>query len=198
MHMNVKFTISILLVFLTSTAFATPSFRGAYVGGSFAVHNIKGTDEKFNGAVIKLGYDVTNFLGIEAHGGATAKKTFLDTAGTELVDAQFKNASIYARLNWRSTNSMLYALLGYSYYKIHEDFTSLIDPATNSSYDDNLSGLSYGIGAELFGSGRTSVTANWMQLIKEKDKFGFEWNVQTIYIGITHYFTVQKTTHEQY
>jgi hypothetical protein len=198
MRLNVKFSIGILLVFLTSTASASPSFRGLYFGGSFARHDINDIDDRFNGAVLKLGYDLTNFLGIEAHGGATAEQTFLEATGAGLVDVQFQHAGIYARLNWRSTNSMLYALVGYSYYKIHEDFTSYSDPADNYSYDDNLSGLSYGIGAELFGSGRTSVTANIMQLVKEKDEFGFEWNVRTVYIGITHYFRTQKTTHAQY
>ena len=192
MRLNVKFSIGILLVFLTSTASASPSFRGLYFGGSFARHDINDIDDRFNGAVLKLGYDLTNFLGIEAHGGATAEQTFLEATGAGLVDVQFQHAGIYARLNWRSTNSMLYALVGQSYYKIHVDYTSIPD------YEDNLSGLSYGIGAELFGSGKTSVTANIMQLIKEKDEFGSEWNVRTVYLGITHYFNTQKTTHAPY
>jgi hypothetical protein len=198
MRLNIKLTTGIVLFFLTSTAFAGPSFRGLYFGGSFTRHDIKDIDERFNGAMIKLGYDVTNFLGIEAHGGATTKQTFSESSGAGTVDAQFQHAGIYARLNWRETNSMLYALVGYSYFKIHEDFTSFSNPANNDTYDENLSGLSYGIGAELFGSGRTSVTANLMQLIKEKDEFGFEWNVLSAYIGITHYFRAQKTTHAQY
>jgi hypothetical protein len=198
MRLNVKLTIGILLFFLTSTAIASPSFRGLYFGGSLTRHDINDIDESFNGAVLKLGYDVTSFLGIEAHGGATTEQRFLEATGAGLVDVQFQHASIYARLNWRATNSMLYALVGYSYYKIQQDFTSYFDPATNSSYEENLSGVSYGIGAELFGSGRTSVTANLMQLIKEKDEFGFEWDVRTVYIGITHYFKTQKTTHAQY
>jgi hypothetical protein len=198
MGLNIKLTIGILLVFVTSAAFAGPSFRGLYFGGSFARHDIEDIDQRFNGAVIKLGYDVTNFLGIEAHGGMTAEQRFLDATGSGTVDVQFQHAGIYARLNWRETNSMLYALVGYSYYHIHENFTSFSDPATNGSYNENLSGLSYGIGAELFGSAKTSVTANVMQLIKENDEFGFEWNARTVYIGITHYFRTQKTTHAQY
>jgi hypothetical protein len=192
MRLKAKFTIGILLFFLTSTAFADPSFRGFYFGGSLARHDIKDVDERYNGAVLKLGYDLTNFLGIEAHGGATTKQTYLEDIGLEKVQVHFEHAGIYARLNWRSTNSMLYALVGQSYYKIHVDYTSIPD------YEDNLSGLSYGIGAELFGSGKTSVTANIMQLIKEKDEFGSEWNVRTVYLGITHYFNTQKTTHAPY
>lgn len=184
-----------LLVLLTSSAFAGPSYRGLYFGGSFTRLDIEDVDETFNGAVIKLGYDLTNFLGIEAHGGATAEQTYINETGTGLVDAQFGHAGIYARLNWRATNSMLYALVGYSYFNVNSNFTSYTDPADDRSYDDNLSGLSYGIGAELFGSPKTSVTANVMQLIKEKDEFGFEWNVRTVYIGITHYFNKQKTTY---
>ena len=184
-----------LLVLLTSSAFAGPSYRGLYFGGSFTRLDIEDVDERFNGAMIKLGYDVTNFLGIEAHGGVTAKQTFMDETETGAVDAQFGHSGIYARLNWRSTNSMLYALLGYSYFQYHRDFTSSTDPAANNSNEGNLNGLSYGIGAELFGSSKTSVTANIMQLIKEKDDLGFEWNVRTVYIGITHYFNKQKTTY---
>ncbi|KPJ91270.1 MAG: hypothetical protein AMJ53_11995 [Gammaproteobacteria bacterium SG8_11] len=198
MRLNIIFTIGILSFFFTSSALASPSFRGLYVGGSFARYDFKDIDERFNGAVIKLGYDLTNFLGIEAHGGATTERTFLEATGAGLVDVSSKHAGIYARLNWRSTNSMLYALVGYSYNKVQADFTSFFDPATNDSHEDNLSGLSYGIGAELFGSSRTSVTANWMQLIKEEDDSGFEWNVRSVYIGITHYFNTQKTTHAQY
>lgn len=198
MRLNTRLTLGILLVLFASTAFAGPSFRGLYFGGSFARHDIQDIDTRFNGVVLKLGYDVTNFLGVETHGGATAKQTVLDATGTGTTDVQFQHAGIYARVNWRSTNSMLYALVGYSYYNIHQDFSASSNPATNGSYDENLSGLSYGIGAELFGSGRTSVTANIMQLIKEKDEFGFEWNVRTVYIGITHYFRKQKTTHAQY
>jgi hypothetical protein len=198
MYLSVKLTIGILLVCLTSTAFADPSFRGAYFGGSFTRHDIEDVDERFNGAVLKIGYDLTNFLGIEAHGGVTTEKTFLEATGSGLVDVRMEHAGIYARLNWREKNSMLYALVGYGYYKIREDFTSSFDPADDALYETDLSGLSYGIGAELFGSGKTSVTANWMQLIKEKDEFDVEWNAQAVYIGITYYFTPQKTTHAPY
>ena len=195
MCLKEKFVIGMLLVLLTSSAFAGPSYRGLYFGGSFTRLDIEDIDERFNGAMIKLGYDVTNFLGIEAHGGVTAKQTFVDDTETGSVDAQFGHAGIYARLNWRSTNSMLYALLGYGYFQYNRDFSSSTDPAANNSKEGSLSGLSYGIGAELFGSARTSVTANVMQLIKEKDDLEYEWNARTVYIGITHYFNKQKTTY---
>ena len=187
MHFNKKLAVGILLVFMASTAFAGPSFRGFYFGGSLARHDIKDIDEKFNGAMVKVGYDLTNFLGIEAHGGASTTQNYID------AKVNVQHAGIYARLNWRETNSMVYALVGYGKYKILIDYEGPVD-----SYDIDLDGVSYGIGAELFGSGRTSVTANWMQLIKEKDEFDYEWDAQVVYLGITYYFSPQKTTFAPY
>jgi hypothetical protein len=198
MRLTEKYIIGALLVFFTTSVYASPSYRGLYFGGSVSALNIKGIDHTFNGAVIKLGYDLTNFLGIEAHGGSTSRRLFSDPGSDNVLGFQFRNAGVYARINFRSVNSMIYALAGYSYFKIHEEFTSNVNPASNWSYDDSLSGLSYGFGAELFGSTNTSLTANWIQLIKEKDQYGYEWNAQTFYIGITHYFNTQKTTYASF
>jgi hypothetical protein len=197
MRFFTKLTIGVLLAILTSTSFAEgSSFRGIYFGGGFSKHDIKDVDERLKGAVIKVGYDLTNFLAIEAQGGATIEETIYGVSG--FSDERAEHAGIYARLNWRSMNSILYGLIGYGYYKGYYKFTSDIDPFFDSSGEREESGLSYGVGAELFGSGRTSVSASWMQLIKEKNEFDNELNVQAIYIGITHYFSPQKTTHAPY
>jgi hypothetical protein len=197
MHIYTKLTLGIFLTIFTATSFAQgTSFRGMYFGGNFSNHDIKNVDERLIGAVIKVGYDLTNFLAIEAHGGATIEETIYKEEGFYEVRAE--HAGIYARLNWRQTNSMIFGIVGYGYYKAYSSFTSDFDPALDGSGEVEDNGLSYGIGVELFGSGRTSVSASWMQLINEKDEFDNELNVGALYIGITHYLNPQKTTHAPY
>lgn len=194
MHFKIKLIIGIILTIFTSTSFAQgSSFRGMYFGGSYSNQKIKDVDERFNGGVIKVGYDLTNFLAIEGHGGLTIKETIVGSSG--ISEAHAEHAGIYARANWRLTNITLYGLVGYGYYKLMWDFTSSFDPNLDGTYEREESGLSYGLGLDLFGSGRTAVSLNLMQLVNEKDEFDVELNVQSIYLGITYYFNPQKTTH---
>jgi hypothetical protein len=87
----------------------------------------------------------------------------------------------------------LYGLLGYGYYNLIE--SEKIDGQSDVTYFTEESGLSYGIGVDLFGSRRTALSLNWMQLIKEETEFDFTLDVSSIYLGITYYFKPQKTTH---
>ena len=194
MRFDLRIIIGILLTIFASTSFAQgTSFRGWYFGGGLINHQFKDQDERITGAVMKFGYDVTNFLAIEAHGGATIEETLYREEGSYKVRAE--HAGIYARANWRLTNVTLYGLAGYGYYKAISDFTSDTDSFYDGSAERKEKGLSYGIGLDLFGSRRTAASLSWMQLINEKDEFDSELNVQAIYLGITHYFKPQKTTH---
>lgn len=200
MRFITKFIIGILLAILASTSFAQgSSFRGMYFGGSFSSHNIKDIDKRLYGAMIRVGYDLTNFLAIEGHLGGTITEYFVlvdDIGPYADDDLRTEHAGIYARASWRLTNITLFGLVGYGYYNVVEDI-SYYDGFKETDKTDE-SGLSYGLGLELFGSGRTALSLSWMQLIKEKDEFDYELNTQAVFLGITHYFNPQKTTHAPY
>jgi|GEM_PF-1612313 len=202
MCIKIKLIVCVLLAVFTSVSIAQgTTYRGMYAGGSFTNHKGKGSDERLTGGVLKLGYDLVNFLAIEGHVGGTIVETiysdpeYLDSGYT---DVRSEHAGIYARLNWRLTNITLYGLVGYGYYKTKFDFIAYEDPFFDRSGENDEQGLSYGVGIDLFGSARTAVSINWMQLINEKDEFDNETNVQAIYLGITHYFNPQKTNHAAY
>ena len=199
MCIKTKLIICILLTVFTSVSFAQgSSFQGGYIGGSFSNHKIKEFDSRLTGGVLKIGYDLASFFAIEGHGGMTIVETEYGEFG--YADNRAEHAGIYARLNWRLTNITLYGLVGYGYYKAKSEYTSYIDPIFDYSGDRDEQGLSYGIGLDLFGSARTAVSLNWMQLINEKDEEYIveEFNAQAIYLGITHYFNPQKTNHAAY
>jgi hypothetical protein len=147
--------------------------------------------------VLKAGYDITNFLAIEGQVGGTIKESYsiYDNQGQEALgyDVRGEHAGIYARANWRLRNFTLYGLVGYSYYNLVEDF--YLAGFVDESFNTDETGLSYGLGVDLFGSSRTALSINWMQLINEETEFDFTLDVSAAYIGITYYFTPQKTTH---
>ncbi len=200
MRICTKLTIGILLVLFTSTSFAEgSSFRGMYFGGSFSSHKIKDLGKRLYGADIKVGYDLTNFLAIEGQFGGTITEYFIlvDELGPYADDdLRVERAGIYARANWRLTNITLFGLVGYGYYNVIDDIAYY--DGSNETINTDESGLSYGLGIELFGSGRTALSVSWMQLIKEKVEYDFELNSQAVFLGITHYFNPQKTTHAPY
>lgn len=207
MYFKTILTIGILCSVFSSTTFAQ-SFRGFYLGGSFTQHRVKETipfydslfipsDERLKGVVLKAGYDINNFLAIEGHVGGTIKESYslYNDQGQEGLghDIRGEHAGLYGRVNWRLRNFTLYGLVGYGYYNLVEDFylAGFID----QSFNTDATGLSYGVGVDLFGSSRTALSINWMQLINEETEFDFTLDVSAAYIGITYYFTPQKTTH---
>jgi hypothetical protein len=199
MHFKTTLTIGILLAVFSSTTFAQ-SFRGFYLGGNFSQHRVKEIipfGDRLKGVVLKAGYDITNFLAIEGQVGGTIKESYslVDDQGQEVAgyDVRGENAGIYARANWRLRNITLYGLVGYGYYNLVEDF--YFEGFMDESFTTDETGLSYGLGIDLFGSSRTAFSVSWMQLIDEETEFDFTLDVSAVYVGITYFFTPQKTTH---
>ncbi|MCG6970318.1 MAG: outer membrane beta-barrel protein [Gammaproteobacteria bacterium] len=197
---KLRLTIIIFFILFAPNAFAQGSFsRGLYLGGSFTRHSLKDVefDGSLNGAVFKIGYDIASFFAIEGQIGGTIPEDYViineqgQIAGD--YDVRSEHAGIFLRGNWRLRNVTLYGLLGYGYYNLIE--SEKIDGQSDVTYFTEESGLSYGIGVDLFGSRRTALSLNWMQLIKEETEFDFTLDVSSIYLGITYYFKPQKTTH---
>jgi hypothetical protein len=154
-------------------------------------------DDRLKGVVLKAGYDITSFLAIEGQVGGTIKEGYslYDDQGQEVFsyDVRGEHAGIYGRVNWRLRNFTLYGLVGYGYYSLVED--QYLDGFYDYTLTTDATGLSYGVGIDLFGSARTALSINWMQLIDEETEDYPIFDVSAAYIGITYYFTPQKTTH---
>lgn len=196
---GVILTIIIFLAMFNSSALAQGTFSpGMYFGGSFAKHRFKDSFDglSLTGVVLKVGYDIAPFLAIEGHAGGTIKEHYFWYSQGQLIgeyDLRAEHAALYARLNWHLRNVTLYGLVGSAYYKVIVD--DKVYDSYDVSYSSSESGLSYGLGIDLFGSRRAALSLNWMKLINEEDKYGDKMEVDAVYIGITYYLKPQKTTH---
>jgi hypothetical protein len=202
MHFIAKLILSGFLVFMSfvSAADQLPqSFKGMYLGGNVSQHRISDTDTvNIIGGMFKIGYDFNKVFALEANLGATTTKsyTLVDDQGQEIGDykVRARNAGVYARVNWRLVNVTLYGLLGVDYYQMIQDINVTGPLGFSDTAKLDKTGLSYGVGVDLFGGSQTALSLNWMQLINE-DFYGDgeKTQVNAIYLGITYYFVPQKT-----
>lgn len=202
MNFNFKLMIAFYLLVFSGVCVAEAipqTYRGLYLGMHGSYDRISDTDNaNIVGGLFKIGYDINKFIGLEAHAGATTTKRYIvvDQQGQEIGDykKRGRHVALYGRANWHFTNITLYGLLGVDYYRIIEDVN--IPGSFSDKSSIGKTGLSYGVGVDLFGNSQTALSLNYMQLIN-KDFYGDgdKTKVDAIHLGITYYFTLQKTNH---
>ena len=126
-------------------------------------------------------------LSIEARAGSSAAKSSETT--TSSITRSAVNDSLYGvylrgNLPLPSQNISLYGLVGLSSASNTYSTSTL---TTSVSYTTTATGLSYGVGAELFGIPSTSLHVEWMNYLSANDikSKGFV-------LGITHHFAMPK------
>ena len=133
------------------------------------------------------GWTFIPYVSVEARAGLSAEKS--GTTATNGTTISATNDSIYGvflrgSLPLSSQNITLYGLVGLS--SASDTYTSATT-TTSNSYTKTGTGLSYGAGAELFGTPSTSFHVEWTKYLSATDikSKGFV-------LGITHHFAMSK------
>lgn len=135
-------------------------------------------DESLGGVAIKLGRDLTNFIGVEAHVGTSDEE---EQAGFSYKIDYF--ASLFGRFNLHLNNNVsLYAIAGGSYVKTSGSATFPAPVGTVSLVDDET-GLAYGAGVQAFGDEDLAINLGWVRYLHLSDA-----TLDAFNIGVTYYF----------
>ncbi len=127
-------------------------------------------------------------LSIEARAGWSATKssdTKTNGATTSAVNDSLYAVFLRGSLPLASHNIALYGLLGTS--RASNTYTTESLAAGKLSYTTTATGLSYGMGAELFGTPSTSFHVEWTKYLSAT-----ELASKGFVLGITHHFAMSK------
>ena len=133
------------------------------------------------------GWTFIPYVSVEARAGLSAEKS--SATATNGTTRSATNDSIYGvflrgSLPLSSQNITLYGLVGLS---SASDTVTSATTTTSTSHTKTGTGLSYGAGAELFGTPSTSFHVEWTKYLSATDikSKGFV-------LGITHHFAMSK------
>ena len=136
------------------------------------------------------GWMFNSYLGVEGRAGLSAKKSDTSTTGattgttTSAVNDSLLGVFLRGSLPLASQNIALYGLLGMSSASNTYSSSNL---TTSASYSTEATGLSYGLGAELFGTPSTSFHVEWMKYLSATDLTS-----KGFVLGVTHHFAMPK------
>lgn len=172
---------------------ASPAANNHYFGfGYYQQHTEFDTDAGSISSnpdtfVAKYGYSLFRNLAVEAHFGMSTEEVDEETDDSVVTDYMF---SVFARgeLPLAAHNITLYGLVGLSSAKATYDTEeSVLGIATPVSYSGDATGLSYGVGVELYGLPSTSLHVEWMSYLSAD-----EFISKGFVFGITHHFGMPK------
>lgn len=163
----------LLLSFGVSQADEARHFMGIY-SDSYS-------DDEMSGTSYQYGYDFSNFISLEFN--YSAPDVTGDTASVLTVNSL---SSVMMRFNHRYESINTYFMVGAALL----DY-SVVSPAS----DESETGVSYGVGIELYGSKNTAISFTWTTSEFEKD--GSVAELDTTRIGLIHHFDFAKT-HQRY
>lgn len=134
------------------------------------------SDDDLSATSYQYGYDFSNFLSLELNYSSPE----VETASTALTDVS-SLASIMIRFNRRYESINIYFMLGGS----SVSYTDI------SAADETYSGVTYGVGIELYGSKNTAVSFTWSTT--EFDDASAITELDITKIGLVHHFDFSKT-----
>ena len=122
-----------------------------------------------NGYILRLGYDLNNWLAVEGH--YADPEDFEENGSVAITSGAGFGA--YGRLNLRFKQATLYGLAG----------------ATRITFDgESATGLAYGAGLDIYGSRNTALTISYTRYFDDEAPSGADIVVDAFNFGITHYF----------
>jgi len=157
-----------------------------YIGAQIAKFDSKYSSAEFDGGMMSLGYDLNNYIALEAAAGASQSYEEPVTGNTAQIDYV---ASAFLRFNVRFNRVTLYALGGYS--RVGSTATS-----GSVSVTDTNSGVSYGFGIDFYGTRDLALSIRRVELFDEEKKSG-KSQLGASMVGITYYFDTPKI-HSRY
>ena len=150
--------------------------------------------------MIVFGYDLSNWMAIEAHVGKTNKISLTDPSGDFLDFGTDYVAAAFVRFNLRYDRVTWYAMAGagtvkfsgnYDITNAAAEISSTLGnflntaglPATGS-FDESINAAAYGGGLEFYGSRNTALTLNWIRYFDDNDVGA----LTVVSLGFIHHF----------
>lgn len=176
-----------------ATAAGPAAATNHYFGASYYQNSTEFTTAAGNIAadldnfIFSYGWIFLPHLSVEGRAGLSAAKSSKNTSTSITYDAV--NDSMYGvflrgSLPIASQNITLYGLIGLSSASNTYKISSL---TSSTSYTTSATGLSYGVGAELFGTPSTSFHLEWMKYLSATDMTS-----KGFLVGVTHHFSMPK------
>jgi hypothetical protein len=173
---------------------ASPAATNHYFGASYYQNSTGFTTDAgdissdLDNIMFSYGWTFAPHLSIEARAGLSAKKsndTATNGVTTSAVNDSLYGAFLRGSLPLSSQNITVYGLVGMSSASNTYTTESLTTGAL--SYTTTKTGLSYGVGAELFGTPSTSFHVEWTKYLSATDLTS-----KGFVLGITHHFSMSK------
>jgi len=172
---------------------ASPTATNHYFGASYYQNSTEFTTDagpissNLDNIIFTYGYTFLPHVSIEARAGLSEKKS--DDTATSGTTNSAVNDSLYGvflrgSLPLSSQNITVYGLVGMSSASNTYTTESLL---ASTSYTTTATGLSYGVGAELFGTPSTSFHVEWTKYLSAT-----ELTSKGFVLGITHHFAMSK------
>ncbi len=181
--------IRVLTVITLSALSITPAFAEnspMYFGFGYASTTTKtvntfgastSAEADMNGAVLKFGYDINNWIGFEGHLSNTTTND--QSAPTYSVKVDYM-ALAAARFNLRYDHFTVFALGGVGYAQVKET-------SSGTLYTTTKAAPAYGVGLDFYGSKSTAVTFSYIQYLDSNDV-----NLSSVQLGVKFYFDKPK------
>jgi len=182
------------LSFGTYAMAAGPAATNHYFGASYYQNSTEFSTSAgdisadLDNMMFNYGWNFVSYLSIEGRAGLSAKKS--SETSTTGVTTSAVNDSLYGvflrgSLPLSSQNITAYGLVGMSHASNTYTTESLVVGA--KSYTTSATGLSYGVGAELFGTPSTSFHVEWTKFLS-----GTDLTSKGFVLGISHHFAMSK------
>lgn len=189
--MKLRNALALALALGCTSAYAADDMDSAnwYVGvgaSSFDFERSGAGAHSYNthGYVVKLGYDLGDYLSVEGRAG-TGDASSADVAGLKMEGRTLTAA--YVRLNLPVKKVKLYVLGGYASINVRTELAGTV-------HNKDLKGASAGFGIELYGNRTTALSVEYMRYVNQEKltdaTMGLDnkFDVNGISFNLVHHF----------
>jgi hypothetical protein len=141
----------------------------------------EGDSFSMTGVMLRAAYEFSPAFSVEGHLGTTDEDEQTAFSGTVPVSLQINVlGGVFAKYSWIYSQQVgwarFYGLLGASFVDVEAKGQGM-------TANDSDTGLSYGVGIDLFGSDRTAIVLEWVRYLDQSD-----YTIDTPSIGIVRRF----------
>lgn len=141
----------------------------------------EGDSFSMQGLMVRAAYEISPAFSVEGHLGTTDKDEQTTFGGTVPVSLRVNAlGGVFAKYSWiysqRIGWARFYGLLGASFVDVEAK-------GQGTTANDSETGLSYGVGLDLFGSDRTAIVLEWVRYLDQSD-----YTIDTPMIGVVRRF----------
>ncbi|MDH3714272.1 MAG: porin family protein [Gammaproteobacteria bacterium] len=141
----------------------------------------QGNSFTMQGLMLRAAYEFSPAFSVEGHLGTTEEDTSTTFGGTVPVSLRINVlGGVFAKYSWIYSQKQgwarFYGLLGMSFVDVQAEGQGI-------TANDSDSGVSYGVGLDLFGSDRTAIVLEWVRYLEKSN-----YTIDTPMVGVVRRF----------